>query len=126
MVSVTATQYLVVVLATTRYYSPALTAACYCSSLLSVTTKYYSLKAAPLLHFASLRPSELQLRFPPAKQRAFDESIKPLGGGWCCVDPPTRGAPMHYWYDALFDQPHTDRWGRKWTADRPWTPSPGP
>ena len=62
----------------------------------------------------------------PAKQRAFDDSIKPLGGGWCCVDPPARGAPMHYWYDALFDQPHTDRWGRKWTADRPWTPSPGP
>ena len=29
--------------------------------------------------------------------------MKPLGGGWCCVDPPTRGAPMHYWYDALFD-----------------------
>eukprot|EP00964_Phaeocystis_antarctica_P042987 scaffold24648_cov67-Phaeocystis_antarctica.AAC.2 len=29
----------------------------------------------------------------------------------------------HYWYDV---HPHTDRWGRKWTADRPWTPSPGP
>jgi len=81
---------------------------------------------APLLHFTSMRPSELQLGFPPAKQRAFDESIKPLGGGWCCVDPPTRGAPMHYWYDALFDQPHTDRWGRKWTVDHPWTPFPGP
>ena len=58
---------------------------------------------APLLHFISMRPSEIQLRFPPAKQRAFEESMKPLGGGWCCVDPPTRGAPMHYWYDALLD-----------------------
>ena len=40
-------------------------------------------QAAPLLHFASLRPSELQLRFEPARQRAFEESVKPLGGGWC-------------------------------------------
>ena len=23
--------------------------------------------------------------------------VRRLGGGWCCVDPPTRGAPMHYW-----------------------------
>ena len=81
---------------------------------------------APLLHFSSLRPAELQLAFPPAKQRAFDESLKPLGGGWCCVDPPSRGAHMHYWYDVLFDRPHTDRWGRKWTAEHLWTPSPGP
>jgi len=64
-------------------------------------------EGAPLLHFMSMRPSEIQLRFPPAKQRAFEESMKPLGGGWCCVDPPTRGAPMHYWYDALLDLTRT-------------------
>ena len=82
--------------------------------------------AAPLLHFAALRPAELQLRFPPPKQRAFEESLKPLGGGWCCITPPKPGAPMHFWYDALFDQPHTDRWGKKWTAENPWKPYPGP
>ena len=47
-------------------------------------------------------------------------------GAAALLTPPRPGAPMHFWYDALFDRPHTDRWGKRWTADNPWKPLPGP
>ena len=66
---------------------------------------------------------------PPSRQRAFEETLKPMGGGWCCVEPPKRGAHMHYWYDMLWDLPHTDRWGKRWEGrdhEGRWRPMPGP
>lgn len=81
---------------------------------------------ARLLHFESLRPGAVEPALPPQLRRAFDDTIKPLGGGWCCVAPAVRGALTHFWYDLLYDTPHVDRFGRKWTAEKPWTATPGP
>ena len=85
--------------------------------------------AAKLLHVSSLRPgSGLGVHFDLTRPRdPFVETLKPLGGGWCCVEPIVRGAFGHYWYDALFDVvPHTDRFGRVWSTSKPWVPTPGP
>ena len=90
-------------------------------------------QAAGLIHFESLRPGVLAPNLwgsapdagPDSRARAFLENLKPLGGGWCCVTPEGR-TPGHYWYDFLFDLPHTDRFGRLWGVERPWRPTPGP
>ena len=80
-----------------------------------------------LLHFEGLRhETGLRIRLAPDRRRAFDESMKPLGGGWCCAEPARKGGVGHYWYDMLFDQHHTDRFGRRWDEGRPWRPVPGP
>ena len=86
---------------------------------------------SPHLHFESLRPDaphggEPLLELPPAAAAQFEAFLLPLGGGWCCSSPERPGGPGHYWYDMLFDGPHTDRWGRVWTANQPWRPTPGP
>ena len=86
-----------------------------------------------LIHISSLRPHggglnlKLDAFFSDRRRaQAFTETVKPLGGGWCCVEAERRGAFGHYWYDALFDQPHTDRFNRRWGSERPWVPTPGP
>jgi hypothetical protein len=84
---------------------------------------------ARLLHVSSLRPnSGLGVQLDLTRQRdAFVETLKPLGGGWCCVEPSTRGSFGHFWYDVIFDAlPHTDRFGRMWSTSNPWVPTPGP
>jgi hypothetical protein len=82
---------------------------------------------AALLHVSSLRADGgLGARLDGARAHAFVESMKPLGGGWCCVEVEKRGGFGHYWYDALWDVPHTDRHGRTWTRDRPYVPTAGP
>ena len=83
-------------------------------------------RSAPLIHFASLRPDGLKLKLPKAMQPLFDDTIRHLGGGYCCVEPEKRGSFGHFWYDLLWDVPHTDRWGRVWTSEKPWVPTPGP
>ena len=85
--------------------------------------------AAELLHISSLRPEGgLGVQLDLTRSRdPFVETLKPLGGGWCCVEPTVPRTFGHYWYDALFDVvPHTDRFGRAWSKSRPWAPTPGP
>ena len=82
--------------------------------------------SARLIHFASLRPGGLKVKLPERAQRLFDDTIRALGGGYCCVEPERRGAHMHFWYDLLWDTPHVDRFGRRWTEAQPWTPTVGP
>lgn len=80
-----------------------------------------------LIHFDSLRPDALSVTLAPAHAKHFDETIRYLGGGFCCVEPEKRGAFGHFWYDLLWDRPHTDRWGRTWAPpQKPWVPTPGP
>ncbi|KAL1520276.1 hypothetical protein AB1Y20_023744 [Prymnesium parvum] len=80
-----------------------------------------------VLHFDNLRPSAFEVRLEPtARANMFDETIKPLGGGWCCVEPEKRGGVGHYWYDMLFDRAHRDRFGRTWDTGNTWRPTPGP
>ena len=84
---------------------------------------------AGLIHLSSLRPDHgIGANIGSMRWRdAFLDTMKPLGGGWCCIDVEQRGAPGHYWYDALWDIiPHTDRFGRAWSTSRPWKPTPGP
>jgi len=78
------------------------------------------------VHFDSLRPDGLRVRLAPKTLAPFEETIRYLGGGFCCVEAAKRGGFGHFWYDLLWDQPHTDRWGRQFTVDRPYTPIPGP
>ena len=86
-------------------------------------------RRASLLHFDSLRvegQTGLRLALPEATKRKFEETIRYLGGGFCCVEPEQRGAHMHFWYDLLWDTPHVDRWNRRWTRETPWVPTVGP
>ena len=78
------------------------------------------------VHFDSLRPDGLRLELAPTTRPAFDETIRYLGGGFCCVEPSRRGDPGHFWYDLLWDVPHRDRWGRVFTKDKPYSPIAGP
>ena len=79
-----------------------------------------------LVHISSLRADGFRVRLDERRRDAFTESMKPLGGGWCCIQA-ERGGFGHYWYDALHDVvPHTDRFNRKWDAARPWRPVAGP
>ena len=84
---------------------------------------------ASWIHLSAVRPDGgLGVRLDAGRERnAFVESVKPLGGGWCCVEAETRGAFGHFWYDALWDVEHTDRFQRRWSpSSRPWEPTPGP
>ena len=83
---------------------------------------------ARLVHFDSLRPDAngLAIKLPDGLQAKFDDTIRALGGGFCCVEPERRGAHMHFWYNLLWDTPHVDRWGRRWTKEKPWVPVVGP
>lgn len=53
-------------------------------------------RTAGLVHFDSLRPGGFSFALQPGK-RADDwvETLKPLGGGWCCVATPDR-SPGHF------------------------------
>ena len=80
-----------------------------------------------LIHFESLRPEAVRVALAPHRADGFRETILPLGGGFCCVEAERRGGFGHFWYDLLWDVPHTDRWGRRWSPDqKPWVPTPGP
>jgi hypothetical protein len=83
---------------------------------------------ARLVHFETLRPDAkaLAVKLPDVLQAKFDDTIRALGGGFCCVEPERRGAHMHFWYNLLWDTPHVDRWGRRWTKEKPWVPVVGP
>ena len=69
---------------------------------------------AQLVHFESLRADANGSgdRLPERLQAKFDDTIRALGGGYCCVDPEKRGAHMHFWYNLLWDTPHVDRMGQ--------------
>ena len=87
--------------------------------------------AAEHIHVdGELRRGGLDVTLSSGVRKAFDATIAHLGGGWCCVSAPPGAKPGfkgHYWYDMQFDYvPHTDRWGRRWGAERPWRPEPGP
>ena len=77
--------------------------------------------SSEVLHFDSMR--DFSITLPSSQQRAFDETIKFLGGGWCCVENKPYG---HYWYDLQWDRPHVDRGGRQWTIQNPYAPLTGP
>ena len=53
----------------------------------------------------------------------FSRRIKKYAAIWCCK----HAHPGHIWYDMEFDVvPHVDRHNRRWTKDKPWTPTTGP
>jgi hypothetical protein len=83
-------------------------------------------RTAGLIHFEGLRPGRFSFALRPG-QRADDltETLKSLGGGWCCVGT-TDGSAGHFWYDLLWDTPHVDRFGRRWGGAQPWRPTAGP
>jgi len=79
-----------------------------------------------LIHFESLRPGGFSVQLQSGKRSEdFMETMKWLGGGWCCVGTRDR-SPGHFWYDLLWDIPHVDRFGRRWDEKNPWKPTPGP
>lgn len=80
-----------------------------------------------VLHFDLSRAKGFSFELEAVgRRRDFEETLKPLGGGWCCSEPEKRGGVGHYWYDLLHDRAHKDRFGRTWTREQPWRPTPGP
>ena len=53
------------------------------------------------LHFGSLRPAGFSVRLSAARRDPFDETIRHLGGGFCCVEAERRGGFGHFWYALL-------------------------
>ena len=49
------------------------------------------------LHFGSLRPAGFSVRLSAARRDPFDETIRHLGGGFCCVEAERRGGFGHFW-----------------------------
>ena len=56
-----------------------------------------------------------------ARARRFAARVAHYGGVWCCAD----AHPGHVHYDLLWDEAHTDKFGRKW-AKGEWKPVTGP
>ena len=54
------------------------------------------------LHFASLRPEGFSVRLSAVRRGPFDETIRHLGGGFCCVEAERRGGFGHFWYTLFF------------------------
>ena len=54
------------------------------------------------LHFASLRPEGFSVRLSAVRRGPFDETIRHLGGGFCCVEAERRGGFGHFWYLLFF------------------------
>ena len=54
------------------------------------------------LHFASLRPEGFSVRLSAVRRGPFDETIRHLGGGFCCVEAERRGGFGHFWYVLFF------------------------
>eukprot|EP00962_Isochrysis_galbana_P024350 scaffold7453_cov128-Isochrysis_galbana.AAC.5 len=83
-------------------------------------------RTAGLIHFESLRPGAFSFALRSGRRADdFAETLKSLGGGWCCVATTDR-SPGHFWYDLLWDTPHVDRFGRRWGEAQPWRPTAGP